>query len=511
VKEEMIDTLAGAPANRWKVALADLGCTEAEYEDTLKNLETVYLNDEEEEEFKKRGILMLENYFKDNQTNPNKIVAVEKQLMITYKGLDLLAFIDRIEKTPDGKIEVIDYKSGQRTMDEEHIKGGEVPQAELYTMMVQNRWKTRLRNFYFYYLSKREKVKCNPPQRFIDRTFERMLETADNIRYKRFQATPGPLCGWCDYEVVCPEWRGVQSPFRGIFRAARERGRTTFSYSKMSMYKNCPYSYKKLYIDKIPMKPKNFFSIGHSCHETMEEFFTQPYQSSLKQLRRMYENRWHREGYKNELEEREFFDNGWDWLEKYYVKYVEGQFIPAHEVEIYFQLPIGNDYVMNGYLDRLQKNSDGTYEIFDYKTDPKLRTQEEVDRDLQLTAYYWAMKQRGIEVGRLSLEFLQFTQRISTGRTEKDIPLFINDVNKTVGEMAYGEERLKTNPERSDKFFPPKVNKYCGGCDYLHGCPMEHDIKTKYRDKVMNLEEEPVPEPAPEMSEEESEEEKEEK
>jgi hypothetical protein len=257
------------------------------------------------------------------------------------------------------------------------------------------------------------------------------------------------------------------------------------------MYKNCPYNYKKLYVDKVPPKPRGFFSIGHSCHEAMEDFFACSSQSSLQELRKMYEKHWHSEGYKDEIEEQEYFENGWEWISNFYKKYYDGNFIKAYAVELYFQLPIGDDYVIIGFLDRLQKNPDGTFEIFDYKTDPKLRTQEEVDNDLQLTSYYWAMRQLGIDVKALSLEFLKFNQRITTTRTPEDIPAFVNEVNKIVGAMAYSEEMAKKFPDRADEFFKPKVNKYCGGCDHLIGCPMEFEIRTTYRDKVMNLEDAP--------------------
>ena len=75
----------------------------------------------------------------------------------------------------------------------------------------------------------------------------------------------------------------------------------------------------------------------------------------------MFENHWHKEGYKDEKEEQEFFNEGWEWIKNYYKKYIDGQYIQAEAIELYFQLPIGNDYVMIGYLDRLQKNPDGTF------------------------------------------------------------------------------------------------------------------------------------------------------
>ena len=73
-------------------------------------------------------------------------------------------------------------------------------------------------------------------------------------------------------------------------------------------------------------------------------------------------------------------------------------------------------------------------------------------------------------------------------------------------EARYNEIK-DTDPAEADKLFPAKVNHYCGGCDHLIGCPREEEIRTQYRDYVMNLEaqEEPLQdeEPDPDETEEE--------
>ncbi len=495
IKRDMLDQ-ASANKHRWKNALAQSGVSSREYEKTLNKFDFIYREGEDEKEFYSRGVKMLEDYFKDNQVNPNRIIEIEKPLIMTLRGTDLLAYIDRIEKTPEGELEIVDYKTGQRLMDEEAIKLGSSTQAVIYTMMSERKWKKKLKNFYFYFLSHRKKIPCNPRPEIIEETKDKIIETEHNIHYEQFDPSPGPLCGWCDYEVICPQWKGGMSRYRGIFRKAKNEGRMAFSYSKMSAFKNCPYNYKKLYVDKVAPRPQSFFSIGHSCHETMEEFFTYPYQPSIRDMKKMFENNWHREGYRDEKEEMEYKKKAWDWLLRYYRKYIDGQYIQAYAVEKYFQLPIGDDYVIIGYIDRLQKNPDGSFEILDYKTDPKLRTQEQLDSDLQLTSYYWAMKEVGIEVSRLSLDFLKFTQRISTSRSPSDIPPFIDMVNEVVGNMEKSEKEVKKNPEKADEIFKPKINKYCGGCDFFEECPKKEEIRKRADEiGIMNLSPQPKTEP----------------
>jgi len=288
------------------------------------------------------------------------------------------------------------------------------------------------------------------------------------------------------------------------------------------------------------MRPKHFFSIGLTCHQAFEDFYQYagPRKTpTLEFLLERYKENWISKGYESKEHEMETFAKGEQWMRDYYDKYIvhgEG-FIPAWWVEMYFELPIGkNGSIMIGFMDRIQKNADGTYEIFDYKTDPKMRTQEEVDNDLQLTIYYWAMREAlGIEIKALTLLFLQFNQCVTTRREPADIQkiadavdecsgdmltkqralaehymkaldsykipyklsgkMTVNDVQKLRGllngaamsDASYAEEAKKCI-SGGDLIFPPSVNKYCGGCDYLVGCPLEHKIRTEYKDKIMH-------------------------
>ena len=45
------------------------------------------------------------------------------------------------------------------------------------------------------------------------------------------------------------------------------------SHSSISLYLECPQKWKFKYVDKIPEKPRHFFSFGQSCHEALEFFY----------------------------------------------------------------------------------------------------------------------------------------------------------------------------------------------------------------------------------------------
>jgi putative RecB family exonuclease len=346
-------------------------------------------------------------------------------------------------------------------------------------------------------------------------TIKQIKEIKHILRNKDFEITKGPLCGWCGFYDICPGWKiereglpekGIQplAPTTTLFRIAREkRGMMGLSYSKMSMFIQCPRRYKLCYLDKAGVKPQGFFSIGSTIHNTFEMFYqidlkkgqTEP---PIEELYRLYDENWISAGYTSEEEEQEYYKNGKEWITNYYNKFVKGKYIKAYSVEEYFELPIGKGkHVMIGFYDRIQKNPDGTFEILDYKTDPKVRTQEEVDKDLQLTIYYWSLKNHGIEAKRLSLIFVRFGEMVSTTRSEKDIEYIDNYVKEVADSMVLRGEQLEAlrleykqrgeilPQEKIDELFPATVNKYCGGCDYIIGCPMETKIRTEYSDKLL--------------------------
>ena len=83
------------------------------------------------------------------------------------------------------------------------------------------------------------------------------------------------------------------------------------------------------------------------------------------------------------------------------------------------------NHVLAGIIDRIDKTSEGEYEIIDYKTARKLPAQSTVDDDLQLSVYHIALLDRwpNIEAKnvKLSLYFLKHNEKITTKRTLDDL------------------------------------------------------------------------------------------
>ncbi len=485
-------------------------------------LEKVYkkfkdLTDADKEFHKNKIDTMLNNFYKWYTSSDKKVYLVNYDVSTKLNGVTFVAKCDCILETPDG-YEIIDFVTSKNNFSEEMLPYNFDTNYMYFVLKTYFDKKKKgekrfvVKKFFLQYANL---VKFNVNTFQQKETIKTLVNIKKTLREKKFEIQKGPLCGWCGFYDVCPGWKiereglpekGIKpvAPDTTLFRIAREtQGMMGLSYSKMSMFIQCPRRYKLCYLDKAGVKPQGFFSIGSTVHNTLEMFYqielkkgqTEP---PIEKLYELYDENWISAGYVSEQEEQEYYKNGKEWLTNYYNKYVKGKYLKAYSVEEYFELPIGQGkHVMIGFYDRIQKNPDGSFEILDYKTDPKVRTQEEVDKDLQLTIYYWSLKNRGIEAKKLSLIFIRFNEMVSSTRSQKDIEYIDNYVKEVADSMVMKGEELerirkeyqqKGEPlpqEIVDQIFPATINKYCGGCDYIIGCPMEMKIKTEYSDKLL--------------------------
>ncbi len=468
---------------------------------------------EEDKNFHIRNIKkMLENFYNWYSENKYEIVSVNYDIFVKYNNAKFKVKCDCILKDED--YIVIDFMTSKKNLSSEFLT---YDFDTNYQYFVLDKFFTKKqKNFKLikFFLPYNNFVEFKPDWAQQKETEKIIFDLLEQLKNKEFEIKKGPMCGWCGYYDICPGWKLEREGDKGknipafaekttLFRQAREtKARMGLSYSKLSMYIQCPRRYRLCYLDKKGVKPQGFFSIGSTIHNALEVFYQiktkNNKEPSIDQLLNLYDKFWISAGYKTPQEEKEYYLNGRQWLINYYEKFVKEKFITAYATEEYFELPIGkNTHVMIGYIDRIQKNPDGTFEILDYKTDPKIRSQQEVDSDLQLTIYYWALRNRGIETKSLGLIFIRFAEIVYTTRSQKDIDVLDGYVKEVADRMwadaekymnlakEYDEKNQVIPEEKIEEILPSKINKYCGGCDYLKGCPKEELVKTEYKDKLL--------------------------
>ena len=178
------------------------------------------------------------------------------------------------------------------------------------------------------------------------------------------------------------------------------------TYSHIQTFLDCPMHYKAKYILHLPERPTASLSFGISMHNTLRDFYTDPTQDILKLFRR----NWIVGGYDDKKHQELFFAKGEKYLREFKL---EGN---PENLEQPFKVKLADDLSIGGRIDRIDRLSDGSLEIIDYKTGAKIPEQKEVDKNLQLSFY--ALAYPG---AKLSLYYFENQAKISTTRSSEQL------------------------------------------------------------------------------------------
>ncbi len=389
--------------------------------------------------------------------------------------------LDRIERLRDGTIRIVSFKSGQRQTDPENMSVD--LSVRLIAAAAREHFGRDVNRFTYVYMRTGDMVEVPLDSLELESLPQELMRIVRSIQSGDFPPEPGPLCSVCEFISNCEGWKTLPWTLSGETRETYAK-RLRLSYSKMSLFERCPRTYRKLYVDGIPPRPQPFFSFGSCLHAVMEVY----YDGKIKRKRdlpfllEILDEKWkeYRIGYHSESEEHRYREKARNMLEAYYNRFVaHGKFKPAAFIEEYFEMPVGPDSIMTGFIDRIDRRGRKQYIVLDYKTEPTDRSQEAVDKDLQLTLYYWAATEfLNLNITELGLFMMSHDKLILTTRSKAHLPeLFERIISVT--------EQIRQETE-----FAPKINKYCLSCDHLVGCPLESEIRSRKDLRTMEFTEE---------------------
>ena len=231
------------------------------------------------------------------------------------------------------------------------------------------------------------------------------------------------------------------------------------SYTQISLYQSCPLCYKLQYIDGLKPGDKWYFSFGSTLHLCAQYFFKVrvPPPPSLEELLQFYEKSWIGEGYESAEEEARYKTYGREILSKFWEIHNADFRMPV-AVERVFYVDI-EGVKLRGFFDRVDKSESGGLSIVDYKTNRELFTQDDLEKNLQLTLYQLAAEQTWhLPVERLTLYHLRSNTPCSCAARD---------------EARLGEARrlvLAVAKNIAEGKFPATENQYCP-CDFAEHCP----------------------------------------
>ncbi len=264
----------------------------------------------------------------------------------------------------------------------------------------------------------------------------------------------------------------------------------TYSHSRVSCFENCPYQYKLRYIDKVKVDVPTTIEafMGGIVHQTLENLYKLKKfkkRIALTSLLKFYKDTWEKEYSDDILVVKEDQGLNADNYKKMGIKFITDYFnrmkpfeqltILGLETTDRMTLPDGNQWHVR--IDKLACDNEGNYYVCDYKTNARMKDQEEADEDRQLALYSVWVKNKFSDVKSVKLvwHMLAFDKDAVSERTDEQLEKLQEDVCKVIKEMENAKE------------FPRKQSGLCNYCIYKEMCPsFKHEVEL---DKLETIQE----------------------
>ncbi|MBU0962570.1 MAG: PD-(D/E)XK nuclease family protein [Nanoarchaeota archaeon] len=249
----------------------------------------------------------------------------------------------------------------------------------------------------------------------------------------------------------------------------------TYSHSRVSTYENCPYQYKLRYIDKVKVDVPTTIEafMGDMVHQTLEFLYkNKKFKKRVAKniLIKFYRDLWKKnysddilivKADKENVDAENYRKMGEKFVSDYYdrMKPFEQITILGLETTDRMTLPDGNQWHVR--IDKLGCDSKGNYFVCDYKTNSRMKDQEEADEDRQLALYSIWVKDKFKDAKSVKLiwHMLAFNKDAVSERTDKQLEKLQKEVCEKIKEIENAKE------------FPRNRTALCDYCVYKEICP----------------------------------------
>lgn len=184
--------------------------------------------DDSEESYLKLGREMLVRFFRETfAADRSETVALEQRLSLRLSEAVLLTgFADRVGRTEQGRLFVVDYKTSKNEGNGSEFSEG--LQAPIYAACVLGDHGEREALAGYHYLRHGTTRWQQVDGVRAAQVLGRFLDLANQAEAAaEYPARPGILCAWCGFNAQCPAAE-VPEHFSGGLRAAERHGRRLF-------------------------------------------------------------------------------------------------------------------------------------------------------------------------------------------------------------------------------------------------------------------------------------------
>ena len=252
---------------------------------------------------------------------------------------------------------------------------------------------------------------------------------------------------------------------------------TNFSFSAISTFKSCPRAFEYKYVKKLP---EAFSSVeahmGTSVHKALEWAYVQRqegHEPTSDMALEQYKQAWNSGDFQNikvikeDKSSADYFHQGREFIASFFQRIFPRDNSTTLYLEHKFQIPLGDEVVYRGVIDRIAKGPDGTIRVTDFKTG---KVAHPLDT-LQLPSYALYIFRHNIDNQiELCLEDLREQRTMVVPFTRQEI--------KKVRTELLGEIDCIMNTGPEDFIASPSI--LCLWCGYNTICDNPHEsVKIK--------------------------------
>ncbi|HKU27094.1 MAG TPA: ATP-dependent DNA helicase [Candidatus Sulfotelmatobacter sp.] len=157
----------------------------------------------QQELYEKQGTLQLLEFLKSARSGPAKqVLHTEESFEIRIGETLVVGRIDRIDRRPDGTVEIVDYKTGKARDQED---ANQSLQLSLYALAAREKWGYNVGALIFHNLEENVPVITIRSESDLIAARDRVRAAAQGIADGMFEPKLGIHCNFCAYRTLCPE------------------------------------------------------------------------------------------------------------------------------------------------------------------------------------------------------------------------------------------------------------------------------------------------------------------
>jgi DNA helicase-2/ATP-dependent DNA helicase PcrA len=166
-----------------------------------------FLTREHEEARRAAAHEAVERFWQDQQRDPARPTAVERDFTVAFGRDRLRGRYDRIDRDVAGRVVITDYKSSDvRDLATANRRARESLQLSIYALAHEAEAGALPDELALHFLESGIIGRAAPTEKRLEKAQEKLTEAATGIRAGRFDATPSAMrCGYCPFREICPD------------------------------------------------------------------------------------------------------------------------------------------------------------------------------------------------------------------------------------------------------------------------------------------------------------------